>query len=430
MAKEIKRGVQGSPITLILNFYRNGALLNPFNIQDVDILDSSLSVIATITPVMVSTGKYSVTWNIPAAQATGSYFHQWTWQATSALGTKTQKYRFEVISSTIVAPTPTTRCTNLGIGYWGRSPSARVQCEQIPAKIKALLGDKLLTLGKDVFLWQQVTLATPNVVDCSCVKDTTERADITCSSCYGTELIPGYTKFDHETIFSASISSGTTLTNTVLDTTIKPNRILLATSQTTGTFESGAIAYSNPISANWGVQVDSADIKSTNSVATEFSTDNVNFFPISQINDGGKKPIGTGSIYIRITLTRVNVIDRSPEFEIIRLRHANSVEPFIKILRPQISEFPSWMQYGFRTENIGERFWTMPLDFFDSSITPDTEDAKIFENAFYERVTGINIGVRFVTTKLFYEEEFKTFSYQSFETRRVQPEEIYARLVF
>lgn len=319
--------------------------------------------------------------------------------------------------------------SRLSVGWWGRNIERRIINEQIPEKIKTLLSDKILSLGKNVYLWKEITSTDQNI-SCSCTKNTTERSDITCSSCYGVGLIPGYIRLFHETIYAPSVLSSAILTNTILDKDIKPHRILLNTNMLSGTYESGPLAYSNLLNLDWEYRIDSANIKNTNSIDIEFSTDNLIFYPISELNDAGKKPINTGNIYIKITLNRANANDRSPEFEIFRLRHANKVDPYIKILRPQISESPGWTPYGRRTENLGERFWTMPLDFFDSNITKDTPAAKIVENSFYERVTGINVGIKFVTVKLHYNEEFGIFTEQSFETRRTQPNEFYNALVF
>jgi len=315
-------------------------------------------------------------------------------------------------------------------GFWGPSIKARVEAEQIPGKVIALLWDKLLALGKDVYLWMEVKSTTPSMMACSCYKDTVKRPDITCASCYGAGLIPGYVKFAHETIYWSSITVGSTITNIELDTTIKPNRLRLASGQLTGTAVSPPLSYSNARQLNWDVKSDLANIKNTNTVTVEFSTNGVIYYPISQINDAGKKPIGTGSITIKITLTRINIEDRSPEFEIIRLRHPTKDDPYIKILRSQVTEVPSWLQYGMRTEHLAERYWTVPLNLFDDTIQPDTPAARILENSIYQRITGINRENRYVTTKLSYSEEFTKFTHQSFDVRVVQPEEVYGRLVF
>ena len=315
-------------------------------------------------------------------------------------------------------------------GYWGRSASARIDAEQIPAKFKALLIDKIESRGKSIILWQQVTNIYPGNILCSCNKDTTKRSDITCSSCYGTKLIPGYYKFAHETKFMSSISPGSVLTNTQVDTNIKPYRILLSSAALTGTIVSAALPYSNLSEYAWDYKIDAANILNTNSVIIEFSTNGILYHPIASINNLGIKPIGVGNIYIRVTLSRVTLTDRSPEFEIARIRHAKNDSPYIKILRPQITELPFWMQYGQRVENLGERFWTVSLDVYDDSITPDTPQAQILENSFYTLIKGIDAGVRFVTTKLSYSDQIGTFTSQSFETRRTQDNEVYSRLVY
>lgn len=316
------------------------------------------------------------------------------------------------------------------VGYWGRDIFTRIEQEQISGKIEALLQDKLRSRGKRVFLWIEVTESTPNSFECSCIKNTTERPDITCNSCYGTKLIPGYIKFSHETLFMSSISSSITLINTILDTDIKPHRILLSDNQLNGSITSARIQYLNPLGLDWDFRIDAPNIIATNLVTASFSIDGIVFFPIEEINEVSKKPTGIGGIYLRISMSRADVNDRSPEFQIMRIRHPNKVEPYILILRPNVNEVPSWMQYGSRVENIGERYWTRPLSFFDSNIPPNTEIAKILENALYERIDGLNVGNRFVTAKLMYNEEFGSFTHQSFEPRRSQPEEVYTALVF
>lgn len=315
------------------------------------------------------------------------------------------------------------------VGYWGRNISDRIDLEQIPEKAIALLTDKLESRGKESYLWRQVTEDTINTLVCSCVKNTTERPDITCNSCYGTGLIPGYNLFLHETIYMASISSNMSLINVKLDNEIKPHRILLDDFQVTGLVTSARLQYSNPLGFDWEVKIDAPNIKDTNLVSVSFSTNGVNFYPIEEIN-GSNKPTGIGGLYIQVSLSRESVEDRSPEFQIIRLRHPNQENPYIKILRPNVNEIPTLMQYGGRVENVGERFWTMPLSYFDPTIPEDTALARIVENAFYARVTGINAGTRFVIAKLMFNEEFGKFTHQSFEPRRVQPEEVYRALVF
>jgi hypothetical protein len=317
-------------------------------------------------------------------------------------------------------------------GYWGRNIHQRIVAENTAERIKTLLIDKLLSLGKDVYLWTQITDITPGALECSCVKDTTKRADIPCNSCYGTKYIPGYVKFAHETLVFPSIKAGVVLTDVHLDTGIKPHRILLDDGQLTGSIEFPAIPFSNA-NYNWTYKLDAPNIVVGNTIEVEYSVNPEPYEvynPIANINDINIRPVGVGNIYIKVTLTRSSVDDRSPEFEVFRLRHQTVNEPYIKILRPQVTEVPTWLQHGLRSEQLGERFWTAPLDFFDRSIIKNTPAARIIENSFYQRVTGINSDSRYVTVKLSYNEEFGIFTHQSFETRKTQPQEVYSRLVF
>jgi hypothetical protein len=226
-----------------------------------------------------------------------------------------------------------------------------------------------------------------------------------------------------------SIRSGTTLTNVHLDTNIKPHRILLDDTFLTGTIVFPPLPFSNT-DFDWDYKLDCPNIVDTNTTLVEFSTNGVLYYPITSINTIGIKPSGIGTIYIRVTLTRTLVDNRGPEFEVFRLRHPTVKYPYIKILRPQVTEVPTWLQYGLRSEQLGERFWTAPLDYFDQSITPDTPAARILENSFYQRIDGINRDSRYLTVKLSYNEEFGIFTHQSFEARRSQPQEVYSRLVF
>jgi hypothetical protein len=426
--------IAGDIIDLRVFFHAGATAITPDSIQDVLIKDGLGNTLATITPTVVGAGIYEVKFNSTIGLATGTYFDEWTWVAIPGMGPLTQKYEFEIEAFRSATSVVTEGCNipgaNLAVGYWGRDPHKRIESEQVPQKILSLHIDKLRSRGKDVFLWQQVASTDPQALTCSCVKSTTDRADTTCASCYGVKSIPGYVKFAHETLYLASIDTGAILTDVILDTSVKPHRILLADTFTTGTFTSPAISYVNALDLNWDFRGDYANIKSTNTVVLEFSTDNVNYFPINEINDTGKKPLGSGNIYLRVTLTRASATDRSPEFEIFRVRHPKLETPYIKILRPAVIENPVWGTYGKTTEQSGERFWTVPLNYFDSSITADTVNSRIRENSFYERINGINTGIKYATSKPAYNEEFGIFTQQFFDARRTQPNEFYNFLVF
>lgn len=436
-------GKVGKPITLEVKFFENGTLFTPFSVEDVQIFSQAVGGIplATLTPIETSTGVFEVTWNVPTTILAGEYFDEWTWTPDSGDPSITQRYNFTLVAQVIVeeapspivpktAKKPKVKGSRTAVGYWGRNINKRVDTEETGERIRALLQDKLRARGKDVFLWQQVTVNDTDTLECSCIKETSDRADNACVSCYGTKLIPGYKRFLHNTLFMSSISPNNTLINTSLDTNIKPHRIVLSDNQLNGFITSGQIPFANTLNNNWEFRIDSPNIVETNQVVASFSTDGITFHPIDEINDAGKKPVGVGNIYLRVSLSRASLTNRSPEFEMIRLRHATSARPFIQILRPQVGENPAIVNYGRRSENLAERFWTAPLDHFDSSIPKDTPSARILENAFYQRVTGINSTDRFAISRLYYNEEFGTFTHQSFETRRTQPEEFYGFLVF
>ena len=317
------------------------------------------------------------------------------------------------------------------VGWWGgKNIHERVHVEQIAAKIRVLLQDKLMSRGKDVFLWSMVSANTPGVLPCSCVKETANRADNTCSSCYGAKFIPGYLKFAHETLYLASVDPTATLNNVSLDYDIKPSRIALNDGVLTGTITSVAIPYDNHRNLSWEFHGDGVNVLNTNTISYTFSTDNIIYYPISQINDLGKQPIGIGNIYLQVILTRVNLTDRSPYFEILRIRHPKHKHPYIKILRPWVRDLPQLMQYGLRSDDAANTYWTAPLDFFDHSIPRDTPACRILERSIYQRIDGIDTDHRYIVASSDWNEQMGLFSWQHFTVRRVQPEEVYQALVF
>lgn len=436
-------GKVGKTINLVVKFFDNGNLFNPFTVEDVEIFADAIGgvPIATITPIMTSLGVFEASYAIPLNLTPGTYYDEWTWTPFMGDSSNAQRYDFSVLGAATVEEAPAPIVTKVpgkpkvsssrnAVGYWGRNIQKRVDIEETPEKIRALLQDKLNARGKTAFLWQQVTEDTPDVLACSCVKDTTDKADVACLSCYGVKLIPGYKRFLHDTPFLASVSPNISLTNVTLDTNIKPHRLLLSDSQLSGTITSFPIPYDNILNNNWEFRVDAINIVETNQILASFSTDGITFHPIDEINDVGKKPVGLGNLYLRVSMARASTTDRSPEFQIIRVRHATDSRPFIKLLRPQVGENPALFNYGRRVEQLAERFWTAPLDFFDRRIPRDTPAARILENAFYQRVDGINSDARYAVSKLYYNEEFGAFTHQSFQTRRTQPEEFYNRLVF
>lgn len=336
---------------------------------------------------------------------------------------------------------------NGAVGYWGRSPWTRIEAEEIPEKTRVLLQDKLFARGVPVYLYLPVAETDAGVTACTCSKDTTSTNDRPCNECYGVGFVPGFRRFLHETIhFGASENATFTLGSCSIDTRIKPNRILMDSGATTSTIETPDKTFTNPNDDDWEVNVDSFLRATGNTVTTEFSTDNGGtFFDISLIN-GVNKPTGaSGDIRFRITLTRASASDRSPAFEIVRMRRPESenmnqgIVDFrgnvdvgqILILRPWVVEQAMLEQArGVNVDWVADRSWTAPLDFFDTSITADTAGAVIRDllpgpHPFIVHAAGFKTGERVVWTNFKWNEEFGILTHQSFDERRAQPGEFY-----
>jgi len=330
-------------------------------------------------------------------------------------------------------------------GYWGRNPYARVQAEETPQRIRALLQDKLVTRGQRVYLYQPV-LSGPA---CSCSKDTNSVSDRPCPECYGTGFLPGYTRFQHaDVFFGASQFEAATLTNVVSIADFKPNPLALESGETSGTIVTPLSPYSNPNAEDWTVHLDAYVRQAGESVTVEFTTDGVNYFDTSGIN-GANKPVGSGNLGFRITLAGPGTGRRGPYFLMVRARHVESqfvrrvglprtdvLPGEILILRPWVQEqAQSDTGRGVLVEWMGDRSWTSPLDFFDTRPVPNQPSARIDDrepgpHPFIEHVQAIKAGNRVVLTSLKYNEELGTFTHQAFDERRAQSEEFPYASVF
>lgn len=343
--------------------------------------------------------------------------------------------------------------SHLAVGYWGNNPRCRIDQEAIGDKVKVLLQEKLIAEGKPVNLWLPVTPDTPGILSCSCVKDTTDRADYKCFSCYGTKSVPGYVRFQHELIFFSSARSevtGYTLTDTERDLDIKPNRLKLIDGALTGTIETPDKAFTNPDGLDWEFEVAAFRKIASDVIGAEFSTDGGGTWTDLTLINGANKPTGSGNIRIRITLTRAAATSDSPDFEIVRIRRAKPEcqQDYIKDKRSdvqpgQILILRTWyieqalrhLQLGRQLNFDSDRSWTAPLDFFDVNITPNTPPAKINDreagpHPFFEHAIGVETGERFPIFQVSINEQIDfTFTHQAFFQRRSQEGEVYG-LIF
>ena len=336
---------------------------------------------------------------------------------------------------------------HLAVGYWAGSPWKRIECEQTPAKVRVWQQDQIRARGVPVYLYLPVTSATPNVTECTCVKEGTSTADRPCMSCYGTKLVPGYTRYLHQTVWVASAYADTyTLSNVALDTTKKPHRLVLTGTSLSGTIVTTDQAYTNPDAQDWDVNVDAYIRDPANVVSIEFSTNaGVTWATFASIN-GPNKPIGTGTVRFRITLSRALAGQRSPAFEILRMRrietenvnrslvasHGRYAAGQILILRTWMQERRSRQEGGRGVTNDlpGDRSWTMPLDFFNLFLTADTPPCRIDDqepgpHPFMQHAFGIRNGERLVMTQFNWNEQFGIFTHQAFAQRRATEGEVY-----
>ena len=369
------------------------------------------------------------------------------------------------------------------VGYWGRSPACTVALDQTAAKIRALLQDQLLANGLPVVAWIPVTdaggtgggalnggtgtgaapipgeVVTPGVVPCTCDKNTSANSDYKCISCYGTRLVPGYTKFLYQTLFFSSaevVSAPFVLTGCEVDYTKKPNRVRLAAGATTGTIVTTDKAFANLAGDDWELELAAYKKIAGDTVGLEFSVDSgVTWTTVSLVAgalfgyrgslSGLTKPQGTGVMRIRVTLTRTSGASaESPSFEIVRLRHVrsrdwNAAQLATRVdLRPgQLLFLRTWDQElvardvsrGRTIDAMGDRSQTAPLDFFDTTITRDTPPAAFDDRGtgphpLFEYTTGVRAAQRYAIYAINLDSTIQNMmTHQSFSERRIQPGE-------
>jgi len=334
------------------------------------------------------------------------------------------------------------------VGYWGQNPYKRIrQGDQTAEKIRVLLHDKLRSLGKSAYLYVPVTPDTPGVTACTCVRDTTDQADQPCYTCHGTHYAPGYLRFGHQTLYWASAEAADfTLVGCALDTTIRPHRVLMSAGTTTATVETTDKGFTAPGSDLWSMSTNAMLRAAGNAVTVEFSTDaGTTWYAASEVNNAVVGLSGTGTVRLRITLSRAAAGDKSPAWEVTRLRRPEGENVNRMLLKKsgyaagEILILRTWAveQMGLdpaRGQQIGhlqDRGWTAPLDFFDVSLTRDTPAVKIRDrdaagpHPFYELRHGIRAGDRYAIVSVSYNEQFDIFTHQSWADRLTQPGESY-----
>lgn len=352
---------------------------------------------------------------------------------------------------------------HLAVGYWGRDPNAILNCYQQGEKTRVALDDELRTNGRPAWLWQPINSAAEPTTGtpCTCDKNTGPGADARCFSCYGVRLVPGFLKFLHETVWYSSSDHvngvAATLTDATVNTRLKPNRIVIAAGETTGVVETPDLAFTNPLSDVWEVELAAFRRAVGDTVALEFSTDAGTTWTAVTLTqadtlalrgdvDGITRPIGSGFVRFRVTLTRLLATTESPSFEVVRLRRVRSEH--VRVVRASLTPGQILIQKTWEQETVnrtagrgrqvmhdGDRAKTAPLDLFDSSLTAETPRCALDDRAagphpMFEYATSVRTGQRYAVTNVFLDNTVgEVFNHQSFTERRVQDGEAYA-LIF
>lgn len=313
-------------------------------------------------------------------------------------------------------------------GYWGRDIRSRISAEFVPDKVLALHYQKIQAMGLPYALWREADFVNPNLSSCSCFKDTSKQPDVPCQTCYGTGKIPGYFKFGTVNYWVASIDPIWTLTNTIVDTNNRPNRIMLATTAITGT----AVSSDLPVNmagklSQWEFKVDgyTRDGGANSSILTEFSINSGATWQTLSVLNLESSGIFT-QIRFRITLNRTTVNNKTPMFEIIRFRFANAFDIANLISEPIIRIIPTWLNeaeikqlYGRKFEANGKRFWTLPLTFFDPTLSKETPTSRLSDDDIVEVRYGGEVGYRYKLIDFSYSDTFGVFTRQEMALRKV-----------
>ena len=357
-------------------------------------------------------------------------------------------------------------------GYWGRDIRARIKAEFVPEKVTSLNLDKISAMGLPFALWREADSFIDNLQRCSCFKDTARQPDIPCQTCYGTGFVPGYLKFGTQNYWMASIETGWQLSGIVLDNNNRPFRFMLDGTQTSGVALSPLIYIdiSQKIGP-WESKVEgfTRDGGVDSSITVEVSPDaGITWYPLSALEslfpsiEGSNLPIILSprlpiingpslpllftrgpqlGIRFRVTMKRGSIKTKTPMFEIVRtrfqtMRDVATINPLSEAV---IRAIPTWLNeaeikqvFGAKFESNGRRFWTMPLTFFDTSMSRETELARVGDDAIVEIRYGGETGFRYRLVDFSYSDTFGEFTRQEFALRKFagQPGEIKGELAY
>jgi hypothetical protein len=318
------------------------------------------------------------------------------------------------------------------VGYWGGNIRQRIAADQTPQKVLAWTQDKILAMGMPVALYEEVGPINGTIVQCSCFKDTSKQSDIRCRSCYGIKRVPGYQRFGMKYVWAASITPGWAYANCQLSQVNQPNTIELVDGQTDGTAISTQFAVDqSAIKGNFQYDFAGFARQTGNTITLEFSSTALSgtpvWQPISNLTALSQLPFPY--LQFRVTFHRGAITDKSPKFEIVRVRWPTFVdkvpltqgglnEPVIRILETWEQETPMRTDQGRRLDEPGQTFFTTPMTFFDS--TRVGASAAIVDNSFIEKLYSLEANSRYHIYNFKYSEQFGIFTRQQFEIRKTQ----------
>lgn len=331
----------------------------------------------------------------------------------------------------------------MATGYWGRDPSTHVESLQTAERVLALNYDKVRAMGLPFRLWTRVT--DPNgarVKQCSCWNDTAKQSDAPCYSCYGNRYIPGFLKFNNITTFYAAIDTDLTLIDVVPERTVTPFRLTLAPNAVRGTIVTPPYLVPRVVYGKWEWKLDAYPRDPANLIWMDWTINGgVDWYSASLLGTKTNfNPKMGDIIQFRITMMRPNLTNKAPLFEIFRARFPY-VPPFRERAAPtpgtpfyhqddvmpgEILILKTWDQErfrreasGVRTETEGQRYWTIPLNYFNQEIPRETPASALGRDHFLEEARGPAEGSRYIATKHDYSRTFKIFTRQDFNLRRV-----------
>lgn len=277
----------------------------------------------------------------------------------------------------------------------------------------------------------QLTITNKVFPLCSCYKNTSKQSDNKCRSCYGSGIVPGYTKFGYREFFVSSIDPALTLASVSLFTEFTPYRLQLNVGATSGTILSPVFVVTPAVGTGNAFQF-AADTylrqPAGTSVTIEFSLNAGPFTAIATLPT--TTAVNNSTIQFRVTLARTLAASRSPLFEMLRVRYARLDEPYIRVLKGLPTRPRSREAMGVVESDGTVRFWTVPLFVFDDLIPQDPDvvapqqSQVIQPKAFLEFREGAYVGKRYDLGSFSYSDPKGILISQIFGCRLLQPDEI------